>query len=61
MIRRGVPYVDQTGALTQAGWDALSVLDRIREAVALIPDPVGGAVIDIEARAAIAAIKAALG
>lgn len=61
MIRRDIPYVSQDGRLTQEGWAALVVLDRIKAAVADIPDPTGGAVVDVEARAAIVAIKAALG
>lgn len=61
MIRRDIPYVGQDGRLTQEGWAALVVLDRIKAAVADIPDPVGGATVDAEARAAIVAIKAALG
>lgn len=60
MIRRDLPYVDGDGRLTQAGYDALVVLDRIRVAVSQVADPTGGGTVDAEARAAIVAIKAAI-
>jgi hypothetical protein len=61
MIRRDLPYVDAEGKLTKVGYDALVTLDRIQQAIAEVADPSGGAVVDVEARAAIVAIKAALG
>lgn len=61
MIRMNARYVDANGCLTHEGFMALADLDRIREAVAKVEPPAGGAVIDVEARAVIAALKAAFG
>lgn len=53
------------GTLTDAGYFALNGivqrLDRLLAAVAAVPDATGGATVDAEARAELAAIKAALG
>jgi len=65
MIRKGIPYVNPDGTLTDAGYFALNGieqrLDRMLAAVAAVPDATGGVTVDAEARAELAAIKAALG
>lgn len=65
MIRKGIPYINPDGTLTDAGFFALNGiaqrLDRMLAAVAAVPDATGGATVDAEARAELAAIKAALG
>lgn len=67
MIRMGVSYVMPGGSLTKAGYDALIALDRRLQAIedrlsaaAAVADATGGATVDAEARAELAAIKAAL-
>lgn len=66
MIRRDVQYV-QDGRLTAAGYDAFAKMERdisaMRarlDAVAAVADAAGGATVDTQARAELAAIKAAL-
>lgn len=65
MIRKGIPYTNPDGSLTDAGYFALrSEFDALAKklaAVAAVPDATGGATVDAEARAELAAIKAALG
>ena len=54
-------YVQADGTLTLAGYALLNDLqERANEAGKLVA-PVGGGVVDVEARAAVAAIIAALG
>ncbi len=70
MIRVGVQYVLPSGGLTKAGWDVLSPLDRVLvrldaieaklAAAVAVAGAAGGATVDAEARAELAAIKAAL-
>lgn len=70
MIRKGVRYIDQNGMLTTEGYLALGRLDGIEqglaalsakiEAAAAVPDASGGATVDAEARAQLAAIRAAI-
>lgn len=69
MIRTDVQYVTPQGKLTKAGWDALQGLDgalvRLAaveaklDAIGAVVAPVGGATVDAQARAAVAAIIAA--
>lgn len=65
MIRKGVPYINPDGTLTDAGYFALrgefDALAKKLAAAAAVPDATGGATVDAEARAELAAIKAALG
>ena len=68
MIRKGMTYVNPDGTLTDAGFFALNGLERSLadltakiDAAADVADAAGGATIDAEARAELAAIKAALG
>lgn len=66
--QQGFTYVQSTGALTLDGImlfrsleDRLSALEATLQAVAAVAAPTGGATTDAEARAAIAAIIAAVG
>ena len=67
MIRADVVYVDKDGTLTQAGWQvfadiegrALAAEAKIAAAAA-VADAAGGATVDAQARAQLAAIKVAL-
>lgn len=61
MINVREQIVDKDGRLTQAGYAMFRALERRLEAVAAVADPAGGVTVDAEARAAIAAIKAAAG
>lgn len=65
MIRKGIPYINPDGTLTDAGYFALNgefeKLAKKLAAAAAVPDAAGGATVDAEARAELAAIKAALG
>ena len=66
MIRTGVQYVTPQGTLTKAGWDALQGLDgalvRLAAAeaklaaIGAVAAPAGGATVDAESRAAVAAV-----
>lgn len=60
-VSTSVRYVTPEGTVTLAGYDMLRGLqERLDGAGGVLP-PVGGGVVDIEARAAIAAIIAAMG
>lgn len=68
MIRLGARYVAPDGTLTHEGVAVFQQMESdiaafaaVREAIAAIPPATGGAVIDVEARAELAAIRAALG
>lgn len=54
-------YVNSDGTLTLAGYALLSDLQARANAAGAVVGPTGGAVVDTEARAAIAAIIQALG
>lgn len=67
MIRADVVYVDKDGTLTQAGWQVFADLERRAlaaeakiAAAAAVADAAGGATVDAQARAQLAAIKVAL-
>ena len=54
-------YVNSDGTLTLAGYTLLSQLQERANAAGAVAAPTGGAVVDVEARAAVAAIITALG
>lgn len=54
-------YVNQDGTLTLAGYALLSGLQDRAIAAGDVAAPSGGGVVDVEARAAVAAVIAALG
>jgi hypothetical protein len=54
-------YVQADGKLTLAGYALLNDLQSRANAASDVPAPIGGGVVDVEARAAIAAIITALG
>ena len=54
-------YVQPDGTLTLAGYTLLNDLQSRANAAGDVVAPVGGGVVDVEARAAIAAVIAALG
>lgn len=54
-------YVKQDGTLTLAGYTLLNDLQTRAVVAAGVVPPSGGGVVDVEARAAVAAIIAALG
>lgn len=64
MLRTDVVYVKPDGTFTQAGVQAiareLQSLNSKLTAAAAVPNAVGGATIDAQARAQLAAIKAAI-
>jgi hypothetical protein len=67
MIRYDIQYVDKDGSLTQAGWQMLAAMERrlaaaeaLIAAAAAVANAAGGATVDAEARAQLAAIKVAL-
>lgn len=67
MIRADVAYVEPDGSLTQAGWQVLADLERRLlaaeakiAAAAAVANAAGGATVDTQARAQLAAIKVAL-
>lgn len=67
MIRADVVYLDKDGTLTQAGWQVFADLERRAlaaeakiAAAAAVADAAGGATVDAQARAQLAAIKVAL-
>ncbi len=56
-VSTSIRYVNPDGTVTLAGYALLRRLDE----AATVPTPTGGGVVDVEARAAIAAIIEALG
>lgn len=60
MVSISEQYVRADGTLTLAGYTLLNGLQERANAAGDVSDPVGGGVVDVEARAAIAAIIAAL-
>ena len=67
MIRADVVYVDKDGTLTQAGWQVFADLERRAlaaeakiAAAAAVANAAGGATVDAQARAQVAAIRMAL-
>lgn len=54
-------YINADGTVTQQGYALLRSFERAGQATAGVAAPVGGATVDVEARAAIAAIIAAHG
>ena len=54
-------YINADGTVTKQGYDLLRRFERAGQATAEVVAPTGGATVDTEARAAIAAIIAAHG
>jgi hypothetical protein len=52
-------YINADGTVTQEGYNLLRQFERAGQTTASVPAPTGGATVDTEARAAIAAIIAA--
>ena len=59
-VSMSVPYIDKAGMVTLAGYDLLRRMQDRLNASGEVAAPAGGGVVDVEARAAVAAIIAAL-